>query len=190
MKPKFFAASCAIVFIAGCDSPTPPSITAAEFQAAETEFNRINNLSTAGTLPTGTVTYKGYYGGRVTGDEFGTVLGDMEMIVDFGTHQIGGSVSNINFVDDTDTPTQLLGGSLTISGTQSNGNLSGTATGTLSAVGEESVRGSASVSSSFSGTVRDDKGVGDAIAGTATGSASGDFDLSFGSAGFAGTKSP
>jgi hypothetical protein len=106
------------------------------------------------------------------------VFGDMTMNVGFASNTIDGSVSNLNVFDTEGEPEQLLGGSLTLSGSENNGILTATATGSLTAVGEESVRGSSSVTLNLNGNVLTDTSDGDTVHGTVDGSGTGNFDIS------------
>ena len=146
--------------LTACDSPTPPSISAQDALDAGAEFERIIDLpqTAAADLPLGSAEFNGHAGSEVSGDADGSVLGDMRMAIEFAGNTISGEIDNINLIDEDDEPEQLLGGSLTIAGTETDGILSATASGELTAVGDESVRGSSIVSLTMSGTCSDRHG--------------------------------
>ncbi len=180
MKTTTYFAGAAALALSACASPTPPTITAADVTRINAEADRFAVLpdTAMADLPSTSVSYVGHAGGRVSGDADGAFIGDMTMNVDFATNTIGGTIDNINLIDDDDVPEQLLGGDLTISGTEVDGLISANATGRLSAVGEESVRGSADVTLGLLGDVVTDTQAGDSVYGAVSGSGSGDFDIS------------
>lgn len=176
--------------LTACDSPTPPSISAQDVLDANAEFERIIDLpeTAAADLPPGSAEFNGHAGGEVSGDADGSVLGDMRMAIDFADNTISGEIDNINLIDIDDEPEQLLGGSLNIVGTETDGILSATASGELTAVGDESVRGSSTVSLTMSGSVLTDTADGDTVAGQLSGSGDGDFYINVFNGGFFGTS--
>ena len=193
MKMLQITAACSIAALSACDTPTPPTITQADVLAAQTEVTRVGALSITANadLPPGSATYAGQLGAVVTGDEDGSILGDMSIIVAFDTGTIGGTVDNINIIDDDGIPNQLLGGNLTIAGSESNGSLSATASGSLTAVGDISIRGSSDVTLAMLGDTRTDVTNGDTVSGVITGGfSSGDFELTATSGSFYGTQAP
>ena len=180
MKSTYICTALIAVGLAGCASPTPPTITAADAEAAEAEATRVSALpiTSAINLPTGSATFEGKMGGGISGDIDGSILGDMSMSIQFDDNTISGSVSNINYIDEDGDPDQLLGGSLTIAGAETSGALSGTMKGTLSGVPDEApIRGEASVNLSFDGNVVTDDSEGDSVYGTVTGSGDCDFEI-------------
>jgi len=190
MLTKTISPLLVAISLAACDSPTPPSITAAEAVAINTEADRVQELpdTAIADLPTDSVTYNGHIGGAISGDAEGSIIGDLSMDVNFDSNTIGGEVDNVNLLDDEDVPEQLLGGSLSISGSENDGLLSATATGTLTAVGEESVRGSSDVTMTLTGNVLTDTTDGDAVAGDVYGNGTGDFDINLSDGAFYGTS--
>ena len=190
MKTSLILASVCVAGLAACDSPTPPSYSAQDVQNISNEADRVFELpdTAIGDLPSGSVSYSGHAGGNVSGDADGSVIGDMTMSVNFAGGGITGTIDNLNLIDEDDVPSQLLGGALTISGSQNAGVLTATATGNLDAVGDESVRGSSSVSLNLSGNVLTDVNDGDTVAGQLSGSGTGDFDINVYDGGFFGSS--
>ena len=178
MKPLFLICG-ALALTAACATPTPPSITAGDVDRAYAEAIRISALpaTAPADIPTGTVTYDGQIGADVRGDAQGSILADMTMIVGFDTNAISGNVSNINLVDPAGIPTQRFSGSLAIAGIENNGDLDAIASGRVSGVDGDGYAVDADMNLDLVGTVLDDAGQGDAIFGSATGSAAGDFYL-------------
>ena len=134
----------------------------------------------------GSASFVGHAGAEISGDADGSVVGDMVMNANFAGNTIDGTIDNLNVVDFDGIPEQLLGGSLTISGAETDGALTATASGNLTAVGEESVRGTSYVTLNMVGDVRIDTSNGDTVVGTVSGSGNGDFDLTIYDGGFFG----
>ena len=176
--------------VAACASPTPPSISTQDVTNRFAEFERVNMLprTTVDNLPTGLATFVGHAGGRASGDATGSVIGDMVMNVNFDSNAIDGTINNLNLLDDNDVPEQLLGGDLALSGTETDGALRATATGQLTAVGEERIRGSANVTLNLNGNVVTDTSEGDSVTGTVNGRAGGSFDITLSEGSFYGTS--
>ncbi|WP_458791807.1 hypothetical protein [Yoonia sp. MH D7] len=112
----------------------------------------------------------------------------MTMSADFTGNTITGGIDNVNLIDDNDIPEQLLGGSLTIAGSETNGALSATATGNLSAVGDESVRGSSSVTLNMAGNMQTDTANADTLSGSLSGYGDGDFYINISDGSFFATS--
>lgn len=167
-----------LALAAACASPNPPTVSATDVDRAFAEARYISTLPFTATddLPTGSTTYRGQLGADVSGDLSGSILGDMRMEVDFARNDVGGSVTNINLIDPDGRPDQRLGGSLGIDGVESSGRIDAFASGTLSAVDEGFLRES-DVLLTLDGDVFDDRGRGDAVFGSATGTGRGDLDI-------------
>ena len=181
MKIHFkYTISIPLLALAACASPTPPSINAQDVININAASSRVSALPQTGilNLPSASATYLGHIRGMVLGDADGSIIGDMSMSVNFAGNTVSGLVDNVNLLDAFDVPEQLLGGSLTISGTETGGQLLASASGSLSAVGDIAVRGESDVVLTLAGNVRDDVGTGDAVYGTITGGAIGDFAVS------------
>lgn len=178
MKP-ILPACAALCLTAACEEPIPPSITTADVDRAYVEAARISRLPVTDVInvPTGTVTYDGQIGVDVSGDAAGSILADMTMIVGFDTDAITGNVTNINLIDPNGVPDQRMGGSLDIDGIETNGQIAAVATGQVSAVDIYGESVTADMDIDLTGAVVDDQSNGDAIFGSATGSAEGDFYL-------------
>ncbi len=179
MKFLFPLSVAGIALLSACASPTPPTISEDDAAAINAEADRVGALpdTAIADLPPGSASFVGHAGGPVTGDVDGAVIADMTMDVEFAANTISGTIDNVNYLDEDDVPEQLLGGSLTIAGTEADGLLVATATGTLTAVGEESIRGSSSVTLNLNGNVLTDVSNGDTVFGDLDGSGSGDFDI-------------
>lgn len=188
MKYAIILTTACITGLSACDSPTPPSYSAQDVTRIYAGYDRVNGLPLTPTadLPAGHGTYNGHIDGAVSGDVDGAIVGDMRMEINFITNDIGGTIDNVNYVDEAGVPEQLLGGSLLIRGTQTNGSLSASATGNLTAVGDEHIRGSAATDLALSGDIRTDSRDGDAVAGTVVGTATGDFDMTLTNGAFYG----
>jgi len=133
--------------------------------------------TTFGNLPTGSVNYTGKLGADVSGDANGSILGDLSMNVGFSSNTVRGDVDNINLIDSDGTPNQRLDGRLLIDGVETAGQLDAFASGDLSGVDVNGNRVDTQMLLILDGQVRDDFGRGDAVYGTASGQAEGDFDL-------------
>ena len=178
MNPQV-TAFAALALSAACATPNPPSISAQDVDRAYAEALRISALpaTAPADIPTGTVTYDGQIGADVRGDAQGSILADMTMIVGFDTNAIRGSVTNINLVDPDGIPNQRFDGSLAITGIETNGDLDAVAVGQITGVDVDGHTVDADMDLDLVGTVVDDTGQGDAIFGSVTGSAAGDFYL-------------
>jgi len=173
----------AILVLAGlslgaCATPIPPSKSTQDFLDVEAEHTRLDALSVLDAAPTGSASYEGAVSGSFTGDVDGSFLGDLAMTIDFAdpTNGVGGSISSVTLYDGSQ-PDQDLGGSLSIAGGY-DGGLNATATGTVTAVGEDggfSLEGSADLSLSMTGDVFDDGG-NNVVAGSITGGSTNDED--------------
>lgn len=170
----------ALVTLAACASPNPPTVSAADVQRAYAEANYISGLPFTATddLPTGSTTYRGQLGADVSGDYRGSMLGDMTMNVDFADNDVRGSVTNINLIDSEGRPDQQLSGSLGIDGFESSGRIDAFASGSLTAVDDGGFLQDSDVLLTLDGDVYDDIGRGDAVFGSATGSGTGDLEMS------------
>jgi len=84
-------------------------------------------------------------------------------------------VTDINLVDPAGVPTQRFDGSLSIAGIETAGDLDATATGRISGVDVNGYVVGADMNLDLNGTVRNDGGLGDAVFGSVTGEAAGDF---------------
>jgi len=190
MKSILPICAAGLFALTACASPTPPSISAAEVTAINDEYDRVGALpdTAIADLPPGSASYEGHVGGEISGDAEGSFVGDMTMNIEFAGNTIGGSIDNMNVIDDGGEPEQLLGGSLTINGTEADGILTATATGSLTAVGEEKIRGSSSVTLNLNGNVLTDTSDGDTVHGTMDGSGTGDFDITVYNGGFFGSN--
>lgn len=168
-------AACAATTVA----PTDPTVSARDVDIAMFEAERIADLpfTPLSDLPSGGVTYRGHVGADVTGDAQGSILGDMTMLVDFGDSDISGSVTNINLIDPNGTPNQRFGGSLGITGTETSGDLDAFASGQISGVDNDGFAVESQMVLTLDGAVRDDFSEGDAVFGSATGFATGDFNM-------------
>ena len=188
MKVITIFSTASAVLLSACASATPPSITADQVTAIGTKYERLSALpdTAIADLPPGAAQFDGHLGGEISGDADGSVLGDMTMNVNFAGNTITGTVDNLNLISDDGIPERLLGGSLSIAGSEADGILTATATGTLDAVGEESVRGSSDVTLSMNGNVLTDVTAGDTVEGSLSGSGSGDFDINIYNGGFFG----
>ena len=174
------AALLALAALSACAAtPTPPTVTENDVDRAFAEARRISNLdqTSIAELPTGSVTYDGQIGANVRGDANGSILGDMTMIVGFASNSIGGNVTNINLIDPDGTPNQQLGGSLQINGVENAGDLSAVASGEITGVDVDGFEVDTQMDLDLDGAVYDDLINGDAVFGTATGEARGEFDM-------------
>lgn len=170
----------ALAAISACAAiPNEPTVSAFDVDRAFDEAQRISALPLTSTtnLPTGGVTYRGQLGADVSGDAQGSILGDMAMRVDFGDGDVGGNVSNINLIDPNGMPNQRFDGTLNIDGAQTGGRLDAFASGDITGVDNEGVAVGSQMLLTLDGDVYDDFGGGDAVFGSATGQARGDFDM-------------
>ena len=167
--------------IAACASPNPPTVSAADVNRAYAEANYIRGLPFTATndLPTGDATYRGKLGADVSGDLSGSILGDMTMAVAFDRNNVSGSVTNINLIDRDGRPDQRLDGSLGIDGFESSGRIDAFAAGELTAVDESGFLRDTDVLLVLDGDVYNDRGRGDAVFGSATGTGIGDLEVTF-----------
>lgn len=186
MIRQFVTGAAALGLLAACATPTPPSITTADIQAAEDEFDRVSTLPLLAPVdrPVGTVAYTGKMGGDLTIDGEGgySMLADMTMQVNYGlSGSVGGTVGNINLIEDG-IPNQRLGGSLDIAGSSTGTTFSSTAEGKITAVPDDvPFRGASEVRFSMTGNMRQD-GPDTALVGSWAGGsvepATDDFDVS------------
>jgi hypothetical protein len=101
----------------------------------------------------------------------------MTMLVDFGDNDIGGSVTNINLIDPNGEPNQRFDGSLRIDGSESSGRIDAFASGEISGVDNDGYAVDSQMLLVLDGDVYDDAGRGDAVFGSATGTSTGDFNM-------------
>lgn len=169
----------ALSLTAACATPNPPSVTSTDVNRAFAEATYLSSLpaTAPADLPVGSVTYDGQIGADVRGDARGQMLADMSMTVGFDSNAIGGTVSNINLLDTTGLPEQRLDGTLTIAGFENAGNLGGVATGQVAGVDGGGQVIDADMGLDLRGAVINDQWYGDAVYGSATGSATGDVNL-------------
>ena len=160
-------------------SPNDPTVSAQDVASAFDEAQRISNLPLTATqnLPTGGVTYRGQVGADVSGDAQGSILGDMRMDVDFADGDIGGNISNINLIDPNGMPNQRFDGTLGITGDDAGPQIDAFASGNISGVDNEGDAVDSQMVLILDGDVYDDFGGGDAVFGSATGYATGDFEM-------------
>ncbi|KQI73335.1 hypothetical protein AN191_00020 [Loktanella sp. 5RATIMAR09] len=180
---RFTVSLVALATLSACAAttvaPTAPTVSARDVDNAMFEAERIAvlPLTPLSDLPSGGVTYRGHVGADVTGDAQGSILGDMTMLVDFGDNDISGNVTNINLIDPDGTPNQRFGGSLGITGTETRGDLDAFASGQISGVNNDGFAVDSQMVLTLDGTVRDNFREGDAVFGSATGFATGDFNM-------------
>lgn len=169
----------ALVLGAACATPNPPSVTSDDVDRAFAEARYLATLPATAShdLPTGSVTYDGHIGADIAGDARGQMLADMTMNVRFDSHAIAGTVRNINLLDTTGLPEQRLDGNLTIAGFENAGQLGGVAAGQVSGVNGSGEVIDTDMILDLNGSVIDDQWYGDAVYGSATGSATGDVNL-------------
>jgi len=176
---RLILTNCALVALAACASPSSPTESEVDvdrafldtLDASELPITPIENL------PAGTITYDGNIGADLQGDSAGSLLGDLTLRVDFDDNRIGGNIRNLNLIDQSGEPDQLLEGRLQIDGFENDGRLNAGAGGQLTAVSIDGQELDADLDLDLRGTVRDDQINGDAVFGTATGTATGDFNL-------------
>lgn len=184
---KHLSGACAaFVMLSACEisgsdavSPNPPTVSARDVDRAFAQAADASTLpfTAAANLPTGSVTYDGQIGADLTGDSLGSMLGDLTMQVDFADNRIGGSVRNINLINQNGTPNQRLDGSLEIAGFENNGDLDAGASGRIGAVSTDGEALDANMNLDLEGAVRSDTQFGDTVYGVVTGEARGDFNL-------------
>ncbi len=170
---------CVLAALAACGTPNPPTVSAAEVSRSFEEARAIGGLPFTDTqdLPSGNVTYNGKLGADVSGDLNGSIISDMEMIVQFDTHDINGSVTNINLIDPDGRPNQRFDGRLDIAGLEESGRISAFASGDITGVDDNGYFVDSDVLLTLQGDVVDDIGQGDAVFGSATGNGIGDLDF-------------
>lgn len=183
--PRSFATFAALTILGACSTPLAPTITAAEFISEQTDMTTqaakaASSLAQMPGVSAGTVTYTGRIG-DADGSNTG-VSGALSMDIDFATSGMTGSVSDLNYVDEG-TPDQRLGGTVALTGSVSGTGLSGTGSGTLTAV-ESGFTGRSNVNLTLSGQFRNDASTADLITGSVSGSGSGDFDFNINSGSF------
>jgi len=179
MKHALSPALVALLALTACVSPNEPTVTSQDVDDAFGTAVAISNLplTTPGNLPTGSATYRGQLGADVSGDATGSILGDMILGVDFAGNDVNGSVTNINLIDPDGTPNQRFDGNLQITGVESTGQIDAFASGTITGVDNSNEEVDSQMLLTLDGDIYDDFGGGDAVYGSATGSARGDFDL-------------
>ena len=165
------------LFLAACEE-TPPSIGVndiADFNAQSAAAQALPVTAVA-DLPSGTVSYFGEFGSDADVEGVGdAILGEMRMDVDFADQDIGGRLYNINLIEGGQ-PQQRMSGELALDGTAINGVIDAEATGTITRV-DVGKTDFADVELQLDGSVRNDVFVGDAVAGSVTGSGDGSFDF-------------
>lgn len=178
---RLLPALAAGLVMAGCAAPTPASVTERDVSRALADATRISRLpqTRIEDLPRGSATYTGQIGAQVGGDLRGSMLGDMTMVVGFDTNSVRGSVRNINLIDPSGRPDQLLGGTLDINGFEDRGDIRAAATGTITGVAAGGAGFQSDVNLTMQGDVRDDRFRGDTVFGTVTGQGTGDANLGF-----------
>lgn len=190
MPNRILLSALGALIVSGCATAEPPTITAQEALNEELAFAATEALSATdpGAMPTsGTASYTGTAQGTFTPDSaVDGFIADFAMTADFGGNTIDGTVSNMNSIENGN-PDQLVGGTLDIDGSISGNAVSGMASGVITAV-EDGFRGSADANFAFDGTFRNDTGVADAVSGTVTGRADGDFSVVIQEGTFYGTK--
>ncbi len=179
MNP-FATSLFALAALSACAAtPNDPTISAFDVDRAFDEAQRISDLPLTRTanLPTGGVTYRGQLGADVRGDAQGSILGDMTMRVDFADSDVDGNVTNINLIDPNGMPNQRFDGSLNIDGAQNSGRIEAFASGEITGVDNDGFEVDSQMLLTLDGDVYDDLGGGDAVFGSAEGTARGDFDM-------------
>lgn len=178
MKRTFLLAISASMALGACASPKPPTMTAQDLTDSQSTFTTLNGLGATPTadMPSGSATFNGKFGGEVTGDSDGSILGDLTLNTNFDTSAVTGSVTNINAFDDNGDPDQLLSGSLDVNGNISGNGMTATAQGTLTGV-DSGFAGDTNANVTMNGTFRNNTATADTVTGTAVGCASGDFDI-------------
>lgn len=168
--------------LCACANPIPPSKTAADLENAVAEYDRINEITTPGTAPSGTASYAGFVAADVIiDDESGSsFLGELSLSVDFTdeANGISGTIDDITLYDEG-VPDQDLGGELTVAGGY-DGAFNATATGSLSAVeetGSLGLRGSADITLNMMGDLIDDAGTNTFVGDVSGGSTGGDYSV-------------
>lgn len=177
MTIRFLSGLIGLAVLAGCETPNDPTVSARDVDRAFAEAQAISArpLTSIQNLPTGSATYVGQLGADVAGDANGSILGDMTMNVGFATNSLGGSVTNINLIDADGTPNQRFDGRLQIDGVETAGALDGFAFGGITGVNNDGQSVTSQVLLTLNGNVHDDFGRGDAVFGSAEGTAEGDF---------------
>lgn len=172
-----FSPTIALFSLSACEV-VPPSISTSDIVAfnAESSRNAALPVTSVADLPVGTVTYFGEFASNADVEGVGdAMLGDMEMTVAFASQRIGGTLSNINLIEGG-RPQQRMGGELDLSGRAINGVIDAAADGRLTRV-DVNKTDYANTTLLLDGSVRNDRFVGDAVAGTVTGSGRGSFDF-------------
>lgn len=167
----------ALVLVAACASPKAPTLTRQDKDDADARYEVLNALPATAAMPTmGTANYTGKFGGSLSGDSDGELLGDISMEADFASSVLSGSVTNLNTYNDAGEPDQLLSGGLNVNGNFVGNAVTASATGTLTGV-DSGFSGDTNVDIAMNGTFRDNTGTADVITGTAIGCGTGDFDI-------------
>lgn len=175
----FYPALAACLMLAACSTPSEPTINDRDIARALGEAARISRLpeTRSANLPFGSATYKGQVGADLSGDLQGNLLGDMAMVVAFDRNTVQGSISNLNLIDRAGRPEQALDGNLAISGFENQGDILARAEGEVGGVQSGGTPFSTDVNLNMAGTIRDDRGAGDAIFGAVNGTGVGDVNL-------------
>ena len=179
MHKQYFAGAFCALALTACATAEAPTMTADEVFAEQVEIARLNEVSVTalGDMPTsGSASFTGTADGTFTpGSAVDGFIADVTVTANFSDNTIDGSVTNMNAIE-AGLPDQLVRGTLDIDGTIDGNAVSGMATGTITAV-DDGFRGSADANFAFDGSFRDDAGTADAIAGSVTGRADGDFSV-------------
>ena len=99
------------------------------------------------------------------------------MSVSFADNTVGGDVTNINLIDPDGTPNQRFEGRLLLDGVETDGQIDSFASGNLTGEDVRGDRVDTQMLLILDGQVRDDFGRGDAVYGSASGKAEGDFNM-------------
>lgn len=169
----------AALTLAACEA-TPPSLTTDDILAFEKEIDSASALpvTAINDLPGGTVTYSGEFGSNafVEGASANdSIIGQMEMTVQFANQNIEGQLYDINLIADG-RPQQVMGGTLDIDGRAVNGTIDAVATGTLTRV-EANKEDFAFTELYLDGNVQTGLTNADAVFGSVTGGGDGSFDF-------------
>lgn len=175
----FALAALSACAVGGSEFDSSPTVSATDVESAFAEADAISRapLTTFGNLPTGSVNYRGKLGADVSGDANGSILGDLDMNVSFADNTVGGDVTNINLIDPDGTPNQRFEGHLLLEGVETDGQIDSFASGNLTGEDVRGDRVDTQMLLILDGQVRDDFGRGDAVYGSASGQAEGEFNM-------------
>lgn len=178
MTPRLTALAL-LIPLAACGGGLPPSIDAAGIETDRLTGIRFNKLAhtAPADLPAGAARFSGRLGSQITGDYDGRMIGDLDLRIDFDTNSLSGDVSNINITDRDGEPTQRLGGRLDLSGATRDGVVDAQASGTVRILDDNDITRRADLALALDGHIRTQDDDGDAVAGTMTGTMSGDVTL-------------